>query len=142
MDLFEPGQRAKLLEELLNLTELGVIEWSAVQTWGRTDKYEAKTKLHKFLLGSEDGDGEPPFYLNVSDKPYSDEVLTTIETDAKNYGEGPSTWSDDGDNEYQIADLLTRLYRRARRRATNFDAAVASIFDELKRLRPSDDLPF
>jgi len=145
MDLFEAGQRIQLLQSVLDLTERGRLSWAIPISWSSRsiETMEATTDRHKFVVGSIDGDGQPPYFLDIFPRnEFDPDRIARIEAEPQSYGEDPDDWDNDRENDYLIASLLYRLYWRTKRIATNFDQTVSSIFDDLRKLDEFGQPPF
>lgn len=107
----------KLLDGLTSKSKANALDWVASDDF--EDFYEIVTTRSRILVGSRDGDGEPPYEVIIV-KPNSTDIVETIS--------GAGSRSEES---AEVGRIITELYHMARRKALGVEDAVKAALKDL-----------
>lgn len=140
-DAWNDERIKKIVEGLLQRSETGEAEWQIFsgQTsvrragTGKPDGFSYSTDSATVVVGSSDGDGASPYYLNIIDSAgvLVENISVPSPVRSVRMPDGTLQRQERSPEETQFVRLLRELYKRARRKALKTDDVLDALAQEL-----------
>jgi hypothetical protein len=132
----------KIVDGLIERSMSGEAEWQIfsgqtsarrIASPGKPDGFSYSTDSATVVVGSSDGDGASPYYLNIIDSAgiLVESVSAPSTPRTRRMPDGSLQRQERSPEETEFGQLLRELYERARRNALKTDDVLDALVDEL-----------